>query len=68
MLKVVLFILAVLCFLHIFRDVLQIKSGYDSWFTKFGHIWHAPQYEMHGIAVFFFLGIAFLYLGLNQQN
>ena len=68
MLKVGLFLLSTLCFLHIIRDFLQIKNGYNTWFTKVGHFWHAPQYEMHGVVIFFFLGLTFLYIGLNQQN
>jgi len=60
---VLFFILSAFCFLHIYRDYLQIKHGYNSWFTKFGHIWDAPKYEKHGMVVFFLLGLIFLYLG-----
>jgi hypothetical protein len=60
-----LFILAAFCFLHVYRDYLQIKNGYKTWFTRIGHIWHAPQYEKQGMAVFFLAGCLFTYLAFH---
>lgn len=62
MLQVVYILIAAFCFLHIYRDYLQIKNGYNTWFTKFGHVWHRPQYEKHGIVVFLALGCLFIFL------
>lgn len=65
MAKLAFIIFAVFCFLHIYRDYLQIKYGYNSWFTKFGHVWDAPQHEGKGMVVFAILGGASMYLGLR---
>lgn len=55
--KVILIGISLFCLAHIIRDFLQIKYGYKfSWFTRFGHVWHAPKYEIHGIVVFFLAG------------
>lgn len=61
--KVIYFLLAAFCFVHIYRDYLQIK-GVKNWFTQIGHFWNAPKYEKHGMVVFLILGLSFLYLGL----
>lgn len=62
---IALFAIALFCLIHIIRDVCQIKYGYTNWFTKFGHVWHAPQYEKHGVVVFALIGTLFVYLGLR---
>lgn len=62
--QAILLLLALFCFVHIYRDYKQIKYGYKTWFTRFGHIWHAPQHEVKGMIVFFLLGCLFLYLGM----
>ena len=61
--KHVYLFLAILSFLHVARDYLQIK-GVKNWFTQIGHFWDAPQYEIHGMVVFSILGVLFLYLFL----
>ena len=54
-------------FLHIVRDIMQIRYGYNhSWFTRFGHVWHAPQYEKQGIMVCLILGLMFFYLAFRH--
>ena len=63
--KIIFVIIAAFCFLHIYRDYLQIKHGYNTWFTKFGHIWHAPQHEKKGMVVFFLLGGLFLFIAFR---
>lgn len=63
--KVALWILAVFFILHAVRDVLQIKYGYKNWFLRVGHVWHAPQYEKHGIVVSVILGILCFWLALR---
>ena len=60
--KILLIIFGLFCFLHIYRDYLQIKHGYNTWFTKFGHVWHAPQHEKKGMVVFFTVGVISLFL------
>ena len=65
MYKIIFIVLGLFCFLHIYRDYLQIKHGYKTWFTKFGHIWHAPQHEKKGMVVFFTLGVIFFYLAFH---
>jgi hypothetical protein len=60
--KIIFIILAVFCFLHIYRDYLQLKHGYNTWFTRFGHVLHAPQYEKKGMVVFLSAGLIFFYL------
>jgi hypothetical protein len=54
--------IAIFCFVHIIRDVLQINYGYKTWFMRIGHVWHAPQYELHGIVVFAAVGLISLRL------
>lgn len=62
MLRVALIGLALFCYLHILRDYLQIKYGYEhSWLTRLGHVWEAPKYERHGMVVFFIVGTTCLY-------
>lgn len=56
LIKILLFTFAIFCFVHIYRDYLQIK-GVKNWFTQIGHYWNAPKYEKHGMAIFFILGI-----------
>jgi hypothetical protein len=63
--KIILLVISAFCFLHIYRDYLQIKYGYKTWFTKFGHVWDRPQYEKQGMVVFFFAGSLFLYLAFH---
>lgn len=57
--------LAAFCFLHIYRDIMQIKYGYKTRLTKFGHFWHAPKYEVHGIVVFTLIGLICAYLAIS---
>jgi hypothetical protein len=64
MLHFVYLLLSAFFFLHAYRDYLQAKGKWN-WFTKFGHIWDAPQYEVHGMVVAIALGTVFLYLGLQ---
>lgn len=56
--------LAVFCFLHTYRDYLQIKDV-KNWFTEFGHVWDAPQYEKHGMVITTVLGILFTILAIS---
>lgn len=56
--------LAVFCFLHVYRDYLQMKGAWN-WFTKFGHVWDAPQYEKHGMVVAAVLGGIFVALAIS---
>lgn len=63
--RIIFAALAVFCFLHIYRDYLQIK-GVWNWFTKTGHVWDAPQYEKHGMVVAAVLGIIFSYLAISS--
>lgn len=58
-------ILTAYCLIHIYRDYLQIKYGYNTWFTRVGHVWHAPQYEKHGMVVFAILAAVFGVLALR---
>ncbi|MEX2008379.1 MAG: hypothetical protein WD850_02750 [Candidatus Spechtbacterales bacterium] len=64
MLKLLLFVLAAFCFVHIYRDYLQLK-GVKNWFTQVGHVWDAPQYEKHGMVVVALLGSLLLLLGAS---
>ena len=57
--------LAVFCMVHIYRDYLQIKHGYTTWFTRVGHVWDAPQYEKHGMVVFAVLAVVFGLLAIR---
>jgi antibiotic biosynthesis monooxygenase (ABM) superfamily enzyme len=59
--KYLLLVIVLFSILHIIRDIAQIKTGYNSWFTKFGHFWHAPQYEVHGIVVLSLVIVVCLY-------
>ena len=59
-----LYLAAAFCFAHIVRDYLQIK-GVKNWFTEFGHVWHAPQYEKHGMVVFAILGALSLWAAIR---
>ncbi|HZP55650.1 MAG TPA: hypothetical protein VFB03_02685 [Candidatus Saccharimonadales bacterium] len=65
LMKIIFTLISIFCFVHIYRDYLQIKNGYKTWFTGFAHILHAPKYEKHGMVVFFLLGILFLYLTIH---
>ena len=56
--------LAAFCFLHIYRDYLQIKGKWN-WFTKTGHVWDAPRYEKHGMVIAAVLGILFAVLAIS---
>ena len=56
--------LATFCFLHIYRDYLQIR-GVKNLFTEFGHIWDAPQYEKHGMVVAAVLWAVFAVLAIS---
>ena len=63
--KIIFLVISLFCFVHIYRDYLQIKHGYKTWFTGFAHFWHAPKYERHGMVVFFLVGSLFFYLALH---
>jgi hypothetical protein len=63
--KIILFIIPIFCLIHIIRDYYQIKYGYKSWFTRFGHFWHKPKYEIHGMIVFATIGLISLYFAFN---
>jgi len=65
LMRVAFICISVFCFVHILRDVLQIKYGYKHWFLRVGHVWHSPEHEIHGIIVCAILGGIFLYLGLR---
>jgi uncharacterized membrane protein YbaN (DUF454 family) len=56
---------AAFCYLHSYRDWLHSKKIFNSWFTRFGHIWDAPQYEKHGMVAYFLLGNLFVYLAIR---
>ena len=62
--KLLLVILSIFCFLHIVRDVLQIK-GIKNWFTEFGHVWNKPEWEKYSIAFFLILGVIFFILATS---
>ena len=57
--------LAIFCWLHAYRDYLQSKGNYHSWFTRFGHVWDAPQYEIHSMVVAIVLGAIFIFLAVR---
>lgn len=57
--------LAIFCLIHIYRDYLQIQHGYNTWFTRVGHVWNAPQYEKHGMVVFAILAVVFGFLAIR---
>jgi hypothetical protein len=58
-----LYFLFSFCFTHI---VIICKAG-GVWnkFTKFGHIWDAPKYEVHGMITAIVLGLVSFYLGIR---
>ncbi len=62
---IALYGLAAFCFIHIIRDILQI-NGVKNWFTEFGHFWHAPQYEKHGMAILFIIGATCLWVAIGR--
>ena len=59
--------LSIFCFLHILRDFLQLL-GIHHWFTEVAHVWHAPQYEIHGIIFFLIVGLTSLYFALRPHS
>ena len=62
--KVLFLIISLLCFLHAFRDMLQIK-GTKNWFTEFGHVWDKPEWEKYSVVFFLILGVALLLLAMS---
>ena len=64
--KTLLITLASLSYLHIIRDYMQLKYGYNyNLFTSFGHVWDAPQYETIGMFIFFTVGTVALYFAFR---
>lgn len=56
---------AIFCFLHSYRDWLHSKKNFNSWFTRVGHYWDAPQYEIHGMIFFFIAGCILLAVAIS---
>lgn len=54
--------LAIFCFFHSYRDWLHSRKRFDKWFLRVGHIWDAPEYEIHGMVVSGLLGFVFLFM------
>lgn len=68
--KIIFLILGLFCLQHLLRDYLQDK-GVRNWYTTRGHSWmkfisDTPRNNHIGMAVFFVLGIFFLYLAFRH--
>ena len=55
--------IAIFCFVHIARDILQLR-GIKNWFTQLGHFFDAPKYEKHGMIILGIIGFVCLWLAL----
>ena len=50
---------------HIYRDYLHLKGIKDTFFTRIGHFWDAPEYEKHGMVGSGILAVTCFFLAVN---